>query len=50
MVQSVEHLTLGLGSDHNPRVLGLSPALGSMLKGSLFEILSKINKYILKKI
>ena len=33
MAQSVEHPTLGFGSGHDLRVMGLSPALGSMLSG-----------------
>ena len=31
MVQLVEHPTLGLGSGHDPRVMGLSPVLDSTL-------------------
>lgn len=33
MVQSAEGLTLPLGSDDDLRILGLSPALGSVLSG-----------------
>ena len=31
VAQSVEHLTLDLGSGHDPRVVGSSPTLGSTL-------------------
>ena len=31
MAQSVEHPTLDFGSGHDPRVVGSSPKLGSML-------------------
>ena len=31
MTQSVECLTLNLGSGHDPRIVGLSPMLGSVL-------------------
>ena len=31
VVQSVEHLTLDLGSGHDPRVMESSPELGSVL-------------------
>ena len=31
VAQSVEHLTLDFGSVHDPRVMGSSPKLGSVL-------------------
>ena len=35
MAQSVEHLTLDFGSGHDPRVMGLSSASGSVLSVEL---------------
>ena len=38
--QSVKYLILGFGSGNDLRVLGSSPAMGSVLSMSLLEILS----------
>ena len=39
VAQSVKRLTLDFGSDHDLRVMGLSPAWGSALRESLLGIL-----------
>ena len=49
MAQLVEHLTLGFSSGHDLTVVGLSPALGSMLSLCL-SLLKEINlKKCIKK-
>ena len=40
MARSVEHLVLGFGLGHDPRVMGSSPLSGSVLAWSLLKILS----------
>ena len=53
MVQWVKCPTLGFGSDHDPRVMRLSPVSGSVLSTEfayplllLLSLLSLSNKYI----
>ena len=38
--QSVKHLICGFSSGHDLRVVGSSPEWGSVLSGSLLEVLS----------